>query len=127
MTTDEQSQASSSQREAASGAAMDRIVRRSVWPKRIGAVALVASALGAYLLVGGALKSGERSLQVSGDRITTAIVKTGKFDDFIQIRGRFIPLRTIFIDTMQLEDGEADCLDDSFSMPFFLDFAGPTP
>jgi len=32
-----------------------------------------------------------------------------------------------FIETMQLAEGEADCLEDSFSMPFFLDFAGPTP
>ena len=27
----------------------------------------------------------------------------------------------------QLDDGVADCLDDSFAMPFFLDFAGPKP
>jgi pimeloyl-ACP methyl ester carboxylesterase len=32
-----------------------------------------------------------------------------------------------FIENMQLEDGDADCLNESFSMPFFLDFAGPTP
>jgi len=32
-----------------------------------------------------------------------------------------------FIEAMQLEEGAADCLEDSFSMPFFLDFAGPTP
>ena len=33
----------------------------------------------------------------------------------------------MFIENMRLEDGDADCLNDSFSMPFFLDFAGPTP
>ena len=32
-----------------------------------------------------------------------------------------------FVENMRLEDGDADCLDDSFSMPFFLDFTGPTP
>ena len=32
-----------------------------------------------------------------------------------------------FVENMRLEDGDADCLNDSFSMPFFLDFAGPTP
>ena len=32
-----------------------------------------------------------------------------------------------FIDAMALEDGAADCLGDAFSMPFFLDFTGPTP
>lgn len=30
-----------------------------------------------------------------------------------------------FIDTMQLGDDDADCLGDSFAMPFFLDFNGP--
>ena len=32
-----------------------------------------------------------------------------------------------FIDAAKLDDGVADCLDDSFAMPFFLDFAGPKP
>jgi pimeloyl-ACP methyl ester carboxylesterase len=32
-----------------------------------------------------------------------------------------------FIENMRLEDGDADCLNESFSMPFFLDFAGPSP
>ena len=32
-----------------------------------------------------------------------------------------------FIKVRQLEDGLADCLDDAFTMPFFLDFSGPAP
>ena len=32
-----------------------------------------------------------------------------------------------FVTAMALEDGVADCLGDAFAMPFFLDFAGPTP
>jgi len=32
-----------------------------------------------------------------------------------------------FIDTEQLGDGDADCFQSSFVMPFFLDFSGPQP
>ena len=32
-----------------------------------------------------------------------------------------------FVDAGKLADGVADCLDDSFAMPFFLDFSGPKP
>jgi pimeloyl-ACP methyl ester carboxylesterase len=32
-----------------------------------------------------------------------------------------------FVASMRLEPGAADCLDAAFAMPFFLDFAGPTP
>ena len=32
-----------------------------------------------------------------------------------------------FVNTLQLEDGTADCLDDAFAMPFFLDYSGPAP
>ncbi|MDH3547309.1 MAG: alpha/beta hydrolase [Gammaproteobacteria bacterium] len=32
-----------------------------------------------------------------------------------------------FLATRQLEDGVADCLQDAFAMPFFLDFSGPSP
>jgi len=32
-----------------------------------------------------------------------------------------------FIKARKLEDGLADCLDDAFTMPFFLDFSGPAP
>ena len=33
----------------------------------------------------------------------------------------------LFIDNAALADGDASCLDDAFSMPFFLDFTGPAP
>ena len=32
-----------------------------------------------------------------------------------------------FVDTMKLEDDTADCLDENFAMPFFLDYSGPMP
>mgnify|MGYP001813386935 CR=1 FL=1 len=32
-----------------------------------------------------------------------------------------------FVDAMKLEDDTADCLDENFAMPFFLDYSGPMP
>ena len=32
-----------------------------------------------------------------------------------------------FVTAMQLDDGAADCLDEAFAMPFFVDFSGPSP
>jgi pimeloyl-ACP methyl ester carboxylesterase len=32
-----------------------------------------------------------------------------------------------FVEAATLEDGAADCLDDAFVMPFFVDYSGPTP
>ena len=32
-----------------------------------------------------------------------------------------------FVANMQLEEGEADCLQDAFAMPFFVDYSGPAP
>lgn len=95
--------------QAPSGAAMDRVVRRPhVWRRRalIAAVIVVAGAALLLLALRFAARS-ERSLQVAGDRITTAVVESGEFDDFIQIRGRFIPFKTIFIDTVQGGQAEA--------------------
>ena len=95
--------------EPASGAAMDRVVRRPPWRRRsLAAGAALLTVLGIYLLVQRVRSDGKRSLEVSGDRITTAQVKDGKFDDFIQIRGRFTPLTTIFIDTVQ--GGQVDAI-----------------
>jgi len=82
---------------------MDRVVRR---PRRWRVRALAgAGVLGlgvaAYLLVGRLSAHGARTLEVAGDRITTARVESGTFDDFIQARGRFIPFRTVYLDTVQ--------------------------
>ena len=60
--------------------------------------------------------------------MSNAWLLTGKYQGHgLGIVGCMPRLIGKFIDTLRLEDGEADCLDDSFSMPFFLDFAGPTP
>jgi HlyD family secretion protein len=90
---------------------MDRKVkRRSPWPRRAlwAAPALAAAALGVYFLRG----ASGRSLSVGVDHITTAPVVRGQFDDFVQVRGQVIPLRTIFVDTSQGGQVEAIHIED---------------
>lgn len=81
---------------------MDRIIERPRWRRRvIAGVVGLAVAAGLYVLIGRIAGSPDRTLQVANDRITTAKVRSGQFDDYVQIRGRFIPLKTVFIDTVQ--------------------------
>jgi HlyD family secretion protein len=88
--------------QAPSGAAMDRVVARPRWRRRVAIAGLALAAIAGSAFAAMRLSSGaDRSLEVAGDRITTAEVSRGEFDDFIQIRGRFVPLRTIYIDTVQ--------------------------
>jgi HlyD family secretion protein len=85
--------------EAASGQGMDRVIaRRSPWLRRgiiAGAALLAAGAVWFFFL----RSSGQRSLTVEDNRLTIGKVARGKFDDFIEIRGRVTPLRTTFVDT----------------------------
>jgi hypothetical protein len=32
-----------------------------------------------------------------------------------------------FVESATLAEGAADCMDDAFVMPFFIDFTGPSP
>jgi len=83
---------------AASGAAMDRIVkRRSPWIRRGVVLAGVAAVVVVAILV--LRPDSEKSLAVAGSHITTAQVARGQFDDIIQVRGRVTPLHTTFVDT----------------------------
>jgi HlyD family secretion protein len=96
---------------APNGQSMDRAVARPRrWPRRVLVAAAVA-ALGvpAVLWSRGA---GQRSLAVASDRVTIAKVVRGQFDDFVQIRGRVSPLRTIFVDTSQGGQVEAVHVED---------------
>lgn len=81
---------------------MDRVVERAhPWRRWAAVAAAIAAVVVGVFLVRRQLAGGGRSLTVAGDRITTAKVTTGEFDDYVQIRGRFIPLTTVYIDTIQ--------------------------
>lgn len=90
---------------------MDRIIaRRSPWPRRAlyAVPVLAAVAALAFSLRG----SGQRSISVGADLITTGAVSRGQFDDFVQLRGRVTPLTTIFVESAQGGQVEAIHIED---------------
>lgn len=96
---------------AVSGQNMDRVVaRRSPWRRRalLAAAGLVAAVALLLALRG----SSQRSVAVGTDRITTAPVVRGRFEDFVALRGQVAPLRTIFVDTSQGGQVEAIHVED---------------
>ncbi len=68
---------------------------------------LKPAAMGGGILVAGIVMmsvfspSGGRTLKVDNQRIVISSVTTGTFDDFIPVRGRVTPLKTIFLDAVE--------------------------
>ena len=89
-----------------SGAAMDRKIEKKKLPLKnlaIGCgIALLAVILGFYLVDQG---SG-RSLVIDNNRIVISPVTRGLFEDFIPIRGRVTPKKTVYLD--MIEGGQVD-------------------
>lgn len=86
---------------AASGAGMDRVVAR---PRRrwIKWLPWAAGAVVVLALVWLALAAGnQRAYTVAGDRLQLAKASTGIFEDFIPIRARVTPLKTVFLDAIE--------------------------
>ena len=87
---------------AASGAGMDRKMARSATrpTKKIigGAVALSIVAWLAYSLFG---QVGGKVLSVENSRIVISTVISGTFEDFIPVRGRVTPAKTVFLDAVE--------------------------
>jgi len=96
-----------------SGQAMDRRVEKKTSYARFGAYAAagIAALLFAWWFVDTLL--GGRSLSVNSQRVTVSDVTVGTFEDFIPLRGRLVPLSTVFLDAIEggrveeilLEDG----------------------
>ena len=82
------------------GASMDRPVSRRI-PRWLGpALAIVAAVIGAitgYIVWG----SPQRTLIVEPSRLALGEVTRGRFEDYIPIRGRVEPARTIFLDAVE--------------------------
>jgi len=86
---------------AVSGSGMDRRVEKKKTPwKKVG---IAAAALVAIGLLGTMIMdaSGGRSFRVDQDRIVVSTVSTGTFEDFIPVRGRVTPLKTVFLDAIE--------------------------
>ncbi len=84
-----------------SGVAMDRKVSSSapVWRKamRFIPAAMLLGAV-AYWLSSG---NGSAALSVDSSRLSTAVVQRGIYEDYIPIRGRVTPARTVFLDAIE--------------------------
>ena len=87
---------------ATQGAAMDRRITRSPW-RRAGrwlpATAIVAT-IGA-LGIGFALSPGAGSLVVSADTLSSAIVTSAPFQDYLPVRATVAPLHTVLVSAIE--------------------------
>ncbi len=89
----------------ASGAAMDRVIEKRKWtPGRIAAMVLAAVVLSVVYYFWD--DEGGRTLVVDNERIVISRVTRGVFEDFIPIRGRVTPRKTIYLDAV--EGGQVD-------------------
>ena len=86
---------------AVTGSGMDRRVEKKKQPwKKIG---IAAGAIGLAALIASVVMdaSGGRSFKVNEGRIVVSEVSEGTFEDFIPIRGRVTPLKTVFLDAIE--------------------------
>ncbi|MGL1957898.1 MAG: efflux RND transporter periplasmic adaptor subunit [Colwellia sp.] len=84
-----------------SGANMDRKVIKKTNPiKKWALISFISLLLilTIYLLLS---KSSGKSLKVDSERIVISTVTTGVFEDFIPVRGRVIPAKTVFLDAIE--------------------------
>src|SRR6202789_2548391 len=87
---------------------MDRPLRQPWWRRRlwlhtgiaVGAAALIITIVAMFL--GGP----ERSIRVAATSVTVARVTQGTFHDFIPLRGKVVPMNTVYLDA--LEGGGVD-------------------
>ena len=89
-----------SQTPIARGAAMDRRVERKfpawVSPAAV-ALAVVVGAAATFV----ALSPSGRTIRIESDKLTISAVARGQFEDYIPIRGRVEPARTLFLDAIE--------------------------
>jgi HlyD family secretion protein len=87
---------------------MDRPIRLPWWRRKLwlqGGIALVVAVL--FITMGALfLGSPERSIRVAAASATIARVSQGTFHDFIPLRGKVVPMNTVYLDA--LEGGRVD-------------------
>ncbi len=93
--------------EGRSGAAMDKKVVSSkpLWRKALPWL-MAAAVLAVGLLLFS--KTGQRALSVESQRVTLATVEQGIFEDFLPLRARVTPAKTVFLDA--IEGGRVEAL-----------------
>lgn len=86
---------------AASGAGMDRKVEKKKNHLKTGGIVVAVLAIVAVIwtLIDDA--AGGRTFRVNESRIVISTVSEGTFEDFIPVRGRVTPLKTLFLDAIE--------------------------
>jgi len=86
---------------AASGMGMDRVVKKKKQPWKMAGIAAAVVA-GLYFIGTMVLdaQSG-RSFKIDKSRVVISKVSEGTFEDFIPVRGRVTPLKTVFLDAVE--------------------------
>jgi HlyD family secretion protein len=81
---------------------MDRPIVRPWWvrPRRTTVLAASVAAIGIVIAIASLLPS-ERTLRVDLTKVTIATVARGVYQDFIPLRGRVVPLETIYLDALE--------------------------
>ncbi len=83
-----------------SGEGMDRKVEKKTYPTRMLMMAAIITVITALVWFSQS-GSGGRSLVVDGNRIIISPVTSGIFEDFIPVRGRVTPRKTVFLDSIE--------------------------
>jgi HlyD family secretion protein len=80
---------------------MDRVVEKTTWQKYRKPVTWGVIALLALILFWYFKPDAGRVLRVQNDRIVVSTVSSGEFDDYIPVRGKVAPLKTVFLDAIE--------------------------
>lgn len=84
-----------------SGAGMDRKIKRKSNPLKKFATIIVPSLIIIYIIYTYLLSPSGQSLTVNQDRIVISSVTSGTFEDFIPVRGRVVPAKTLYLDAIE--------------------------
>ena len=84
-----------------SGQGMDRVVEKKTPRFRLVAYGAAAVAGVSVIVWLAGMLMGGRSLSVNAQRIVASEVTTGTFEDFIPLRGRLVPLSTVYLDAIE--------------------------
>jgi HlyD family secretion protein len=87
---------------------MDRPIRLPWWRRKLRLQWGIAALVSVLLITMGLLFLGspERSIRVAAASVTVAPVSQGTFHDFIPLRGKVVPMNTVYLDA--LEGGRVD-------------------
>ena len=83
------------------GTGMDRKIEKQKRPLKFWLVVAAGSVCIAYVAYSLIVASNGRSLNVNSERIVVSRVESGIFEDFIPVRGRVTPAKTLYLDAVE--------------------------